>query len=31
MSGDEVTGITTMITVLELDAGDICLTDKIQL
>jgi len=31
MSGDEVTGITTMITVLELDAGDICLSENIKL
>ncbi len=31
LSGDKETGITTMITVLELDAGDICLTEKITL
>lgn len=31
LSGDEKTGITTMITVLELDAGDICLTKEIEL
>jgi len=31
LSGDEKTGITTMITVLELDAGDICLTKEIKL
>lgn len=31
LSGDTETGITTMITVLELDAGDICLTEKIAL
>ena len=31
LSGDEYTGITTMITVLELDAGDICLTERIEL
>lgn len=29
LSGDLVTGITTMITVLELDAGDICLSERI--
>ncbi len=31
LSGDIETGITTMITVLELDAGDICLYEKIPL
>lgn len=31
LSGDKYTGITTMITVLELDAGDICLTERIEL
>ncbi len=30
-NGDELTGITTMITVLELDAGDICKTEKIEI
>lgn len=30
-NGDKVTGITTMITALELDAGDICLQEKIQI
>ena len=30
-NGDCETGITTMLTVLELDAGDICQTDKIQI
>ncbi len=30
LSGDLVTGITTMVTVLELDAGDICLTEEIS-
>lgn len=30
LSGDFVTGISTMVTVLELDAGDICLTDEIS-
>ena len=30
LSGDSVSGITTMVTVLELDAGDICLTEKIS-
>lgn len=30
-NGDCETGITTMITVLELDAGDICKIDKIQI
>ena len=30
-NGDCETGITTMITVLALDAGDICKTDKIQI
>lgn len=29
LSGDLVSGITTMVTVLELDAGDICLTEQI--
>ncbi|MCD8024588.1 MAG: methionyl-tRNA formyltransferase [Candidatus Gastranaerophilales bacterium] len=31
LNGDKKTGITTMITVLELDAGDICLTKEIDL
>ena len=31
LSGDSCTGITTMITVLELDAGDICLHERIEL
>ena len=31
LNGDKKTGITTMITVLELDAGDICLTKDIEL
>lgn len=31
LSGDEFTGITTMLTVLELDAGDICLQERIEL
>ena len=31
IDGCEYTGITTMKTVLELDAGDICLQDKIQI
>ncbi len=31
INGDEETGITTMITVLELDAGDICLQQKIHI
>ncbi len=31
LSGDDFTGITTMITVLELDAGDICLQERIEL
>ncbi len=31
LSGDLYTGITTMITVLELDAGDICLSEQIEL
>lgn len=30
-NGDEVTGITTMITVLALDAGDICKQEKIKI
>ncbi len=30
-NGDQETGITTMITVLELDAGDICECEKIQI
>ena len=30
-NGDKITGITTMITVLELDAGDICKTEKIEI
>lgn len=30
-NGDKVTGITTMITVLALDAGDICETSKIDI
>ena len=30
-NGDEKTGITTMLTVLELDAGDICKTDEITI
>lgn len=30
-SGDSETGITSMITVLGLDAGDICLTEKIEI
>ena len=30
-NGDKETGITTMLTVLELDAGDICLCDKIEI
>lgn len=30
-NGDEETGITTMITVLALDAGDICLQEKIKI
>ena len=30
LSGDSVTGITTMVTVLELDAGDICLKEEIS-
>lgn len=30
-SGDKVTGITTMLTVLGLDAGDICLTERIEI
>ena len=30
-NGDCKTGITTMLTVLELDAGDICETDEIQI
>lgn len=31
LNGDKKTGVTTMITVLELDAGDICLTKEIDL
>lgn len=31
LSGDLFTGITTMVTVLELDAGDICLQERIEL
>ena len=31
INGDKVTGITTMTTVLELDAGDICLAEKIDI
>lgn len=31
LNGDKKTGVTTMITVLELDAGDICLTEEIEL
>lgn len=30
-NGDCVTGITTMLTVLDLDAGDICLSEKIDI
>lgn len=30
-NGDKVTGVTTMLTVLGLDAGDICLTEKIEI
>ena len=30
-NGDTVTGITTMLTVLELDAGDICETEEIKI
>ena len=30
-NGDKVTGITTMMTALELDAGDICMQEKIQI
>ena len=30
-NGDKKTGITTMLTVLELDAGDICETEEIQI
>ena len=30
-NGDKTTGITTMLTVLQLDAGDICLCDKIEI
>lgn len=30
-NGDKKTGITTMITVLELDAGDICKTEEIEI
>jgi methionyl-tRNA formyltransferase len=31
INGEKETGITTMITVLELDAGDICMTEKITI
>ena len=31
LNGDKITGITTMITVLALDAGDICLVENIDL
>ncbi len=31
LNGDEKTGVTTMITVLALDAGDLCLTEEIPL
>ena len=31
LNGEEKTGVTTMITVLALDAGDICLTEEILL
>lgn len=31
INGDKETGITTMKTVKKMDAGDICLTDKIQI
>ncbi len=30
-NGDKITGITTMLTVFELDAGDICETQEIQI
>lgn len=30
-NGDAVTGVTTMLTVLGLDAGDICMTEKIEI
>lgn len=30
-NGDTITGITAMMTALELDAGDICLSEKIQI
>lgn len=30
-NGDTVTGVTTMLTVLDLDAGDICYTEKINI
>lgn len=30
-NGDKVTGITTMLTVLALDAGDICMTENIEI
>ena len=30
-NGDSITGVTTMITVLELDAGDICQTKEIEI
>jgi len=31
LNGEEKTGITTMLTVLEMDAGDICLCEEIEL
>lgn len=31
LNGDNITGVSTMITVLALDAGDICLTEEIKL
>ena len=31
LNGDKKTGVTTMVTIMELDAGDICLTKEIQL
>lgn len=31
LSGEKKTGVTTMLTVLELDAGDICLQEEIEL
>ena len=30
-NGDDETGITTMLTVLELDAGDVCISEKIKI